>query len=140
MIQKRLASEILKCSPKRVSLDSASLEEIGEAITKADVRRLIVKGIIRKLPEKGVSRVRVRQKRTKRNEGSKKGRKTARLPRKEAWKNTIRLQRALLRELRSKKAITPQVYGMLYLKAKGGFFRSKRHLALYMAEHGLRKK
>ena len=138
MIQKRLAAQIMKCSPKRVSFDESALPEIKEAITKADVRDLISRGLIKKIQRRGISRKRKRK--TKRGPGSLKGRKTARLPRKEAWKNRIRLQRKLLKELRAKKAITTQTYRNLYSKSKGGFFRSRRHIALYISEHGLRKK
>ena len=46
--QKRLAAYILKCSPKKVKFDETKLEEIKEAITKADIRGLIAQGIIRK--------------------------------------------------------------------------------------------
>jgi large subunit ribosomal protein L19e len=54
-VQKRIAAEILKCSPKRVTFDTESLDEIKEAITKEDLRGLISSGAIAKKSAKGVS-------------------------------------------------------------------------------------
>ena len=72
--------------------------------------------------------------------GSKKGKKTARLSKKDAWTGRIRIQRRFLKELRDKGIITKNDYHSLYLKSKGGFFRSKRHIKLYIEERGLVKK
>ncbi len=144
MLQKRLAAEILKCSPKRIVLDSTKLGEIKEAITREDVRQMIESGAITKLQKQGVSKARHRkalmQKRKGRRKGpgSKKGKKTSRLGKKEAWMKKIRLQRKFLSEMRDKKIIGKKAYRDLYLKSKGGFFRSKRHIALYMEEHKLK--
>ena len=145
-LQKRLAADILKCSEKRVQFDTDRLEDIKEAITKLDIRSLISDNTIKKKPEKGISRVRARktlvQKRKgkRKGYGSKKGRKTARLPKKTAWIKKIRIQRQFLKELRDKKLISNADYHSLYSKSKGGFFRSKRHIKLYIEEHGLIKK
>ena len=40
-IQKRLAAQVLKCSESNVRLDPNRLEEIKEAITKADIKSLV---------------------------------------------------------------------------------------------------
>ena len=40
-IQKRLASQILKSSQKRIVFDTTRLEDIKEAITKVDIKALI---------------------------------------------------------------------------------------------------
>ena len=142
--QKRLAAQILKCSPKRVIFDQASLEDIKESITKADIRGLINDGVITRKQKKGISRGRARkraiQKRKGRQQGpgSRKGKKTSRLPRKRLWMNTIRSQRDLIRRLKQKGVISKQSYRELYLKCKGGFFRSRRHIKLYLQEHGLK--
>ena len=39
-----------------------------------------------------------------------------------------------------KEFIEKKTYQKLYLKAKGGFFRNKRHIKLYLEEYGLLKK
>jgi len=145
-LQKRLAADILKCSEKRIWFDPTRLEDIKEAITKIDVRSLINDRAIKKKPVKGVSRVRARkialQKRKgkRKGAGSKKGKKTARLSKKAAWIRKIRIQREFLKELRDKGLVSKSDYHSLYQKSKGGFFRSKRHIKLYLEERGLVKK
>ncbi len=145
MLQKRMAAEILKCSPKRIRLDNERISEIREAITRADVRSMIESGAITKEQKKGISKARHRklllQKRKGRRKGggSKKGKKTAGLPKKKVWMNRIRLQRAFLRQLKNRETISKRTYRELYMKSKGGFFRSKRHISLYIEEHRMRK-
>ena len=141
--QKRIAAQVLKVSVKRVIFDKERLADIKEAITKADIRSLINEKAIKAKPIKGVSRGRARKvilqhrKGRRKGRGSKKGKSTAKAPRKRDWINRIRIQRNLLSLLKEKKVLTPETYRMLYRKAKGGFFRSKRHLKLYMKEHKL---
>lgn len=138
--QKRLAAQLLKCSKKRVRFDTERLEDIKEAITKADIRGLINDKVITKVHAKGVSRGRARhklmQKRKgkQKGEGSRKGSRGARLSRKREWINRIRAQRELLDILKEKKVIDGHLYRELYLKSKGGFFRSRRHIRLYLEE------
>ncbi|MGM5488232.1 MAG: 50S ribosomal protein L19e [Nanobdellota archaeon] len=138
--QKRLAAQLMKCSESNVVFDSSRLDEIKESITKIDLRNLIKSNVIWKAPTVGPSRVRARkvaeQKRKgrRKGQGSRKGRSTARLPRKEDWMNRIRKQRALLKELRQKGTLTAEEYRKLYNNAKGGFFRSLRHLKMYINE------
>ncbi len=144
-IQKRLAADVLKCSKKRVILDQDYTDEIKEAITKADIRGLISNKIIKKRPIKGVSKARARKiklqksKGRQKGPGSRKGKRTARLPKKDAWISKIRSQRRLIKILREKKVIDTETYQKIYLKAKGGFFRSRRHIKLYLNEQGLMK-
>ncbi|MEE9525240.1 MAG: 50S ribosomal protein L19e [Candidatus Woesearchaeota archaeon] len=142
-LQKRLASDILKCSEKRIVFDQDKLEDIKEAITKLDIKSLISGEAIKRKPVKGVSRVRARKitiqksKGKRKGPGSTKGKKTARLPKKKAWIGKIRIQRRFLKELRDKEFISKSNYHGLYRKSKGGFFRSKRHIKLYLEEHKL---
>ncbi len=144
-VQRRLAAQALKCSPKRVWFDQTKLSTIKDAITKADVRSLINSGVIQEQPAKSNSRGRAREtarqraKGRKRGHGRRKGKKTARLNAKDAWMARVRLQREFLKELRTKKHIDTRTHRILYRKSKGGFFRSKRHIKLYIDEHGLAK-
>ena len=145
-IRKIIAARILKCSPKRVKLDPDEMAEIKEAITKDDLRGLIKDNVIRMIPKKGVSRVRAKEKQKKKSRGQgtglgkRKGKATARTPKKEKWMNSIRLQRKFLKELKDKELLTTKTYRNLYMKAKGGFFRSKRHITIYINEHKLVEK
>lgn len=144
--QKRIASGILNCSKFKVKFDEERLSDIKEAITKHDIKGLIAEGAISKKginqSSKGRTRKNKIQKRKgqQKGRGSRKGKENARQPRKNLWMDKIRLQRNLLKELREKKLITAKVFREIYLKAKGGFFRSKRHIKLYLGEHNLIKK
>ncbi len=136
-VQRRLASELLKCGSERVWFDPEHLSEIGRAITREDIRRLIAKGFIKKKPARGTSRARARvlaEKRRKgrrKGHGSRKGTKSARFPRKKRWMLKIRAQRRFLRELKEKGELG-KLYRKLYLMAKGGVFRSKAHLKMVL--------
>lgn len=144
--QKRLAASILGCSPSRVKFAPDRLADIKEAITKQDIRALINEGLIIKVQESGVSRVRARKRATQKTKGlrhgpgKRKGKKTALQPTKQAWMTKVRVQRDFLKELRQNGVIDTSAFKNLYRKSKGGFFRSKRHIKLYMNEHKLVKK
>lgn len=141
--QKKLAAKIFKGSQKRVRFDESRLTEIKEAITKYDVKALIADGAITERPKRGVSRGRAREahiQRTKgrqRGHGSRKGKKGARSPKKADWIKRIRLMRSFLSELKEKGLITNDIFRELYLKSKGGFFRNKRHIKIYITENKL---
>jgi len=145
-VQKRLAADILKCSKKRIRLGTENAEEIKEAITKADIKELINDKIIVKKQKTGVSRVRARKRQIqkksgkRRGHGKRKGKSTARLPKKEAWMAKIRVQRSFVKELKTKELIDKKTFRATYNKCKGGFFRSKRHIKIYLTEHNLIKK
>lgn len=142
-VQKRLASTILGVSKKKVWIDPARLDEAKESITKVDIKKLIAQGIIRIKPSQGSSKGRTRklmaQKRKGKRSGagSRKGKANARLSRELVWVNSIRVQRSFLKELKDKDIISTPIHRELYMKSKGGFFRSKRHIKLYVEEHKL---
>ena len=144
-VQRRLAAQILKCGEHRIRFDPASLEDIKEAITKTDIRLLINNGVISKKRLKNTSRFWARKTKIQKSKGkqkgfgSRKGKKTARLTPKRVWINKIRLQRNFIKSLRDKDMITTADYHELYMKSKGGFFRSIRHLKLYSNERGIVK-
>lgn len=141
--QKRIASQLLKVGTKKIYFDPEKLNEIKEAITKSDIRSLIKSKTIQIKKSPAQSKVRARktklQKRkgNKKGPGSRKGKKTARLSKKEAWIRKIRIQRRFLRELKQKSLIKNTVFRDLLAKAKGGFFRNKRHIKLYLEERSL---
>lgn len=144
-IQKRLAAQILKSSENDIWLDSNRLDELKEAITKADIKSLIKDKAIKAKKRRGISRHRARKrdqqksKGRRRGPGSLKGSSGARLSKKRGWINHIRIQRAFLQNLRDKEVISKSSYRSLYMKSKGGFFRSKRHIKVYMQENGIIK-
>ncbi|OPY31453.1 MAG: 50S ribosomal protein L19e [Methanomassiliicoccales archaeon PtaU1.Bin124] len=140
--QKRMAADILKCGHTRVWIDPNRIEEVADAITRADIRKAIDSGSIRALPKTGVSRGRARYKLAqrakgrRRGQGSRKGTAGARTPTKRKWIQTIRPIRATLRDLKDSGKIDRSTYREFYRKSKGGMFRSKRQLLLHLKTEG----
>ena len=144
-LQRRLAAEVLKCGVHRIWLDPDNLEEIKKATTRSDIRNLIKHGLIKARKIKGNSRGRIRKKLLqkkkgrRRGHGSRKGKKTARMPKKRAWIIRIRAIRKYLRELRDKGLIDRKTYRQYYRRAKGGQFKDKAHVKLHLEMEGLLK-
>jgi len=144
-LQKRLAAKIGKTGMSKVRVNPIAGSEIKEAITKADVRSLIERKIITFAPVKSPSRYRAKlrqaqkKKGRQRGQGSRKGTKSARSPRKRAWINKIRALRALLVELREKQRIDQKTYRNMYVKSKSGLFRDRGHMMFYLKENNLLK-
>jgi large subunit ribosomal protein L19e len=142
-VQRKLAASVFRCSPKRVWFDPQNLTQIKESVTKQDMVSLINQGTVRIIPARGISRGRARfrqeqrRKGLRRGTGSRKGKKGARQNLKETWVAKIRVQREFLKQIRDSSLVTPTVYKQLYQRAKGGFFRSKRHIKVYMEENDL---
>lgn len=143
--QRRIAAELLDCGQGRVWIDPLHTDEVAEAVTRADIRALIKKGVVAAAQKQGVARGRARKlaiqkkKGRRKGPGSRKGAKGARDPRKRRWIRTIRPIRRTLSELRDQKKITPSQYRVYYLKAKGGAFRSKAHLVAHLKTDGVLK-
>jgi len=141
--QKEMASKILKCGTSRVKIKKE--KEVEEALTRNDIRDLIQKGLIKKEQKKGTSRANAKKllkqksKGRRKGRGSRKGTKNARGPEKAAWMKKIRALRRVLKELHVNEQITQATYRKIYLRAKGGFFRNKKHLLYYLKEHELLK-
>lgn len=138
--QKRLAADILDCGENRVWIDPDMQGDVAEAITREDVRELIMDGVIMAKSKKGVSRSRARERDEKRSyghrkgQGKRKGKQGARNPSKQEWESRIRAQRRELKRLREEDVISASEYRDLYRKAKGGEFRSVRYLRNYVEE------
>jgi len=142
-LQKRMAGELMKCGKDRVWLDPAGMEEIGEAVTRSDVRSLINSKFIKKKPKKGTSSGRKKhnmaqkKKGRRKGHGKRKGAKGARAPKKERWMKTIRALRSQLRELKTGNKINPSIYRHYYRQANGGMFKSRAHLLSHMKAEGV---
>jgi large subunit ribosomal protein L19e len=143
--QKRMASDLLKCGKHRVFMDPNRLEDISEAVTRGDIRRLIVSGAIWAKQKHGQSRgmgiFRAAQKKKGRRRGSarRKGASNARFPKKERWMARIRPIRKHLGELRDSGHIERAVYRVLYRQAKGGMFHNRSHLDTQLRLRGIVK-
>jgi len=141
-LQKKLAADILKVGKSKVwiSPDKDKQKEVQAAITRIDIKRLIKKGVIKAKPGK-IKMPRTKAERKKRRKaGSRSGSKHARLPKKRRWMSTVRPLRAMLKELRASGQIDNSTYRKLYMLVKGGQFRSRSHMRLYMEQNRLFKK
>jgi large subunit ribosomal protein L19e len=136
-LQKRLASEVLKVGKSKVWIDPAKIKEAQSAITRADIKRLIQQGIIKKMPKK--VKMPKKKKKRRRGPGSKKGSRYAGVTKKRRWINTVRPLRRMLRELKAGGSIDNRTYRRLYMLVKGGQFRSRSHLRIYLKQHGILK-
>jgi large subunit ribosomal protein L19e len=143
--QRRMAASLLKCGRGRVWMDHDRLEEIAKAVTKDDIRVLINGKAIKSKQARGISsgrkkyNVKQKAKGRRRGQGSRKGAKYARLPKKERWMLTIRPIRSYLRTLRNDKQINNSIYRKYYMKAKGGEFKNKQHLKAHLISDGIIK-
>ncbi len=143
MLQKRLAADIFNCGISHVCIDTSRLEDIRKAVTRYDVRKLIDEGAINKKTTSYHSRFWARQhkaqkrKSRQKGQGSRKGKPNARNNTKKMWMATVRLQRKLIHKLTDTGKISSQEGRVLYLKSKGGFFRSLHHLKVYIQEQNL---
>ena len=126
--KKRMAAELMKVGVNRVRIRPGDEENVDEAITKSSIRGLISSGSIFHIPEKGISRGRHHVKSNKRNAGSRKGKKGARLSKKEAWMLKVRSQRKHLKIMKDRGEITASTRRTLYMQIKGGMIRNVKHL------------
>lgn len=143
--QRRMAASILKAGKGRVWMDPESMDEIGEAVTRNDIKKLINDGLIQAKQKQGISsfnhkKIATQKKKGRRvGHGKRKGKATARFPKKARWISTIRPIRAQLTELKKEGKMDASTYRKLYSMAKGGIFRSKAHLKQYATEHEMMK-
>lgn len=143
--QKLLAARTLGVSPKRVKLNltNENKKDVKELISREGVKDLFDDKVIVKKPKKGNSRTRANyilsQKRKGRRQGhgNRKGTANARFGEKDRWMIKIRSLRAYIKSLKDSERIDNKTYRELYMKAKGNFFRNKRHVLIYLQQNEL---
>jgi large subunit ribosomal protein L19e len=144
--QRRLAAQILKVGQNRVWIDPERIDDAEAAITREEIRKLIHEGIVKQLPEKGISRARARILHAKKKKGlrsgpgSRTGSPRARISKKEAWTSKIRALRNKLRKLKTNKTVTESTYRKMYTMASSGRFESVADLERYLKSHELWRK
>ncbi|MDH5702649.1 MAG: 50S ribosomal protein L19e [Aigarchaeota archaeon] len=136
-LQKRTAASLLKCGVNKVRFDPERMDDIEAAMTRDDTRSLISDGAIYRIRDKGISRSRVKRKRRRKGEGSKKGGAHSKISRKRRWMSKVRPQRKELARLRDGKLLEPGSYRKMYRLVKASNFRSVANLREYLKENKL---
>lgn len=128
---RRLAADILNVGTNKIRIKPDGMKDVEGALTRADVRGLIEKGVIIKLRPQGRAST---AKKGRRGHGHRKG---TILDAKAVWMEKIRAQRKFLVALLSGGVLKKEQKRPLYRKIKSGIFRNKRAMLLYLKEAGL---
>lgn len=131
--KKRLVSRVVGVGLSRVKFDTESTDDIADAITRDNIRSLITAGVITIKPAGGTSRGRSKFKKAQKSKrgattGSKKGRKGARVGKKEVYVKRMRALRYRLKVAKERKEITNPEFWELYRKVGGNTVKDSAHL------------
>ena len=137
--KKRLAARVTGVGVHRIKFDTDHLDDIADAITRENIRSLITANTIKIKSFTGTSKGRAHDKKAQKNkrgttQGSKQGRKGARVGKKEVYVAKVRSLRRLLKIAKDRKDLTNPEFWALYKKVGGNTVRNKAHLRLLMDE------
>ena len=122
--KKRLVARMYKVGMKRISFDSDHLDDVADAITRENIRSLLTANTIKIKPIVGAS----------------KGRKGARVGKKEVYVAKVRALRRRLKVVKDRKEITNKEFWELYKKIGGNTVRNIAHLRTLIEETQAKRK
>jgi large subunit ribosomal protein L19e len=123
----------------RIKFDPERTDDIADAITRQNIRGLITAGAITIKSARGTSRGRAEFKRIQKKKrgtttGSKKGRKGARVGKKEVYVTKVRALRHRLKVAKDREEITNPEFWTIYKKIGGNTVRNIAHLRSLIEE------
>ncbi|EED43188.1 LSU ribosomal protein L19E, partial [Enterocytozoon bieneusi H348] len=111
-----MAKKVLRCGQSKLWFDPNEYESVLAADSIEKVKNLIEDGTIIKKNDKVNSRANARDRKEAKSKGrhmgngSRKGTKNARLPKKTIWIKTLRSMRSILRDMKNKGELTSEEY------------------------------
>ncbi len=141
--QKKMAAKLLKTGKTKIWIDPDAIDDVGIAVTKNDMRKLIAGGKVRAKPRLGISGGRSQIVRLKKQRGLRSGPGSTKggvSIDEEKWMRKVRSQRDFVKLLRKRKIITPTIFRQLYLKVKGNAFENIPQIKNYIKEHELTRR
>ena len=134
---KKLASKYLNVGISRIKVSPYKAKEIKESITGEDIKALVADGTFKKFGQgQSSGRAKVlkikKQKGRRRGPGTRKGTHNARVVLKKLWLIKVKSQRRFIKSLLEDEKIDRKQYRNIYRKVKGGFFRNKNHIKIYL--------
>ncbi len=138
---KRAAGSIMKRGISSIRIKPASAAEVGKALTKDDIRKLIGSGGIYATEKKHNASRRskllkqAREEGRRRGVGRRRGSNKARIGR--VWEKKVRSQRRLLKELKAMKKIDTKMFNDFYKHIKGNEYATKATMLLHLRDQGI---
>jgi large subunit ribosomal protein L19e len=138
---KRVGAEILNRGESSIRINPNAIEDVKKALTREDVRKLIKDGAVFAVKAKHNVSMNSKILRKKRSEGRRRGVGRRRGSRKArggiSWEKKVRVQRAMLKELKHMGKLDSANFNRFYMLVKGNSFHDKASLLLHLKDHGI---
>lgn len=139
---KRVAAELSRRGENAIKVNGNSLDEVGKAMTREDVRALLKSGALYVVKARRNVSMNAKELRIRRGKGRGRGRGKRRgtyeARQGERWQKQIRSQRMFLSRLKMTGKIDRATFKRYYMLVKGNSFPDKSSLLLHLGEDGIR--